>query len=110
MVAGHLQEKKGYYYIVLSYYDEVGKRHFEWRATGLPVKGNKKKAEKMLMDVRREFEPQKIGSSKEDMLFADFMEYWLEIAKTTISIVTYSSYCNMVKGIIVPYFRERRIK
>ncbi len=26
MVAGHLQEKKGYYYIVLSYKDDQGKR------------------------------------------------------------------------------------
>ena len=47
MVAGHLQEKKGYFYMVLSYPDAAGKRKTKWFPTGLPVKGNKKKAEKM---------------------------------------------------------------
>lgn len=40
MVAGHLQEKKGFFYIVLNYKDEEGKRKSKWMATGLPVKGN----------------------------------------------------------------------
>ena len=44
MVAGHLQEKKGYFYMVLSYPDAAGKRKTKWLPTGLPVKGNKKKA------------------------------------------------------------------
>ena len=58
MVAGHLQEKKGYFYIVLSYPDVSGKRKTKWIPTSLPVKGNKKKAEKLLMEARREFEPE----------------------------------------------------
>ena len=52
MVAGHLQEKKGYFYMVLSYPDAAGKRKTKWLPTGLPVKGNKKKAEKMLMETK----------------------------------------------------------
>jgi len=51
MVAGHLQEKKGYFYMVLSYPDASGKRKTKWFPTGLPVKGNKKKAEKMQKSV-----------------------------------------------------------
>ena len=47
MVAGRLQEKNGFYYIVLSYTDSAGKRRQPWIGTGLPVKGNKKRAEKM---------------------------------------------------------------
>lgn len=108
MVAGHLQEKKGYYYIVLSYPDVSGKRKTKWITTGLTVKGNKKKAEKLLMQTRREFEPE-CKPIQEDMLFSDFMLYWLEIVKPTIAITTYSSYSNMVKGVIVPYFKNRRI-
>ena len=42
-VAGHLQEKKGYYYAVLSYKDESGRRKTKWVSTKLPVKGNKKR-------------------------------------------------------------------
>ena len=45
MVAGHLQEKKGLFYIVLNFVDSDGKRKRKWIATGLPVKGNKRKAE-----------------------------------------------------------------
>ena len=39
MVSGRLQEKNGYYYMVLSYKDATGKRKQPWYATGLPVKG-----------------------------------------------------------------------
>ena len=53
MIAGHLQEKNGLYYIVLSYKDESGKRHTPWFPTKLPVKGNKKRAEAMLLDMRQ---------------------------------------------------------
>lgn len=105
MVAGHLQEKKGYYYMVLSYPDAAGKRKTKWLPTGLPVKGNKKKAEKMLMETRREFVPE-CKPVKEDMLFADFLQQWLQIAKPTIALTTYSSYSNMVNSAIEPYFRE----
>lgn len=108
MVAGHLQEKKGYYYIVLSYPDGSGKRKTKWLTTGLPVKGNKKKAEKMLMEARKEFVPE-CRPLREDMLFSDFMLQWLEIVKPTIAITTYSSYCNAVKSVIVPYFKARGV-
>ena len=40
MVVGRLQEKNGYYYMVLSYTGADGKRKQPWHATGLPVKGN----------------------------------------------------------------------
>ncbi len=108
MVAGHLQEKKGFFYMVLSYPDVSGKRKTKWIPTGLPVKGNKKKAEKLLMETRRSFEPE-CKPVEDDMLFSDFMLQWLEIVKPTIAITTYSSYSNMVKSVIAPYFRERGI-
>ena len=83
MVAGHLREIKGYYYIVLSYVDSKGKRRTPTKSTGLCVKGNKRKAEKMLMDARmamaeeleREAEEKAIVEQKtqEDILFTQFM-------------------------------------
>jgi integrase len=109
MVAGHLQEKKGLYYIVLNFKDENGVRKSKWEATGLPIKGNKKKAEDLLVDARKAFEPIPQVSS-DDILFADYMEQWLEIIKPSIELVTYSSYCNMVKVEIAPYFKKRKIK
>lgn len=108
MVAGHLQEKKGYFYMVLSYPDAAGKRKTKWLPTGLPVKGNKKKAEKMLMETRQTFVPE-CKPIKDDMLFSGFLLQWLEIAKPTIALTTYASYSGMAKSVIIPYFKEREI-
>ena len=108
MVAGHLQEKNGLYYMVVSYPDVAGKRKTKWFSTGLPIKGNKKKAEQMLMDLRKEYVP-KEKPLEQTILFSDFMLQWLEIVKPTIAITTYSSYCNMVTGVIVPYFKAKQI-
>lgn len=106
MVAGHLHEKNGYYYIILNLTDSAGKRKPKWISTGLTIKGNKKRAEQMLMEERRKYANAKAG---DDVLFADFMEQWLEIVKSTFSLPTYSSYVNAVKSIIAPYFRKKKI-
>ena len=107
MVAGHLSEKNGNYYAVLSYTDAFGKRRTKWVNTGLPVRGNKKKAEAFLMEERKKFQTAEPVTG--GVLFADYIEQWLEGAKPTIAVATYASYCSMVKRVIAPYFRERRI-
>lgn len=63
--------EKGYFYMVLSYPDAAGKRKTKWFPTGLTVKGNKKKAEAMLMETRKTFVPE-CQPIKDDMLFSDF--------------------------------------
>ena len=108
MVAGHLQEKKGYFYVVLNYKDSTGKRKSKWIPTQLPVKGNKKKAEKLLMEHRRLFVPDDQPLT-DDILFSDFMIQWLEIIRPTVAIATYAGYHNTVTKIIVPYFKGRAI-
>ena len=109
----NLQEKNDFYYIVLSYKDAAGKRKTKWEATGLSVKRNKKKAEALLLERRRNFmvptAPAEIRLD-DDILFSDFMLKWLEVAKSTIQITTYASYQGMVERVIVPYFRKRGIK
>ena len=73
MVAGHLREKSGYYYAVLNYTDSLGKRKTKWISTGLTVKGNKKRAEAILMDARRNFNPEEPKVMNGDILFADYI-------------------------------------
>ncbi len=126
MVAGHLQEKKGNYYIVLNYKDEEGKRKTKWMATGLPVKGNKKRAEGMLQDARKNFEipsesvEEEVAPAVEEeaapdenkpsgILFADFMLEWLDMMKYQVELTTHAAYCFNVRGKIVPYFKEKGI-
>ena len=117
MVAGHLQEKNGMFYVVLNYRDENGKRKTPWISTNLPVKGNKKRAENFMMDVRRNFVPPNVQQIEEreamqkgDILFTDFLLKWLRVAKSTVKLTTYASYEMMATRIIIPYFETLNIK
>lgn len=117
MVAGHLREKRGYFHIVLSYTDENGQRKTPSKSTGLPVKGNKKRAEAMLMEARKEMEaelerrmdeklhPERIAPA--DISFTRFMVDWLEMMESSVEVTTYAAYSFCIKNKIVPYFDER---
>ena len=113
MVAGHLREKDGYYHIVLSYTDENGQRRTPSRSTKLPVKGNKKRAEAMLVEARREKEEElryRIMAKKSglnvdsDIRFTAFLKDWLKMMRTSLTDVTYSSYEKAICHKIIPYF------
>ena len=108
MVAGHLQEKNGIYYMVLSYPSANGKRKNKWISTKLPVKGNKKKAEKMLSEIRQTFVPVEKPMDAE-INFSDYMLQWLQIVKPTVATTTYASYSSIVQKIVVPYFERKAI-
>lgn len=117
MVAGHLREKDGYYHIVLSYIDENGKRQTPSRSTKLPVKGNKKRAEAMLVQAREEMEEKlkyrvRCKSSGMTILpdkvrFTDFLIDWLDMMKTSVEATTFAAYEMTVKNKIIPYFDGR---
>lgn len=116
MIAGHLQEKYGFYYIVLSYKDENGKRHTPWFPTKLPVKGNKKRAEAMLLEMRQTYVPpssaaenEPVVEAQDDLAFSDFLQQWLCVAKSTVMLTTYASYAGLMKSSILPYFAEKGI-
>ena len=110
LVAGHLTLKNGRYYAVLNYRNAGGQRKTKWISLGLPEKGNKRKAEAELARLRAEFEPPKeVGDLSSDMLFADYLLEWLEIAKGRLAVATYSSYAAMIKKPVGPYFRQRNL-
>ena len=110
MVAGHLTLKNGRYYAVLNYRNGGGQRKTKWISLGLPEKGNKRKAEAELARLRAEFEPPKeVGDLSSDMLFADYLLEWLEIAKERLAVATYSSYAAMINKPVGPYFRQRNL-
>lgn len=117
MVAGHLREKRGIYYMILSYTNEHGERVTPTKSTGLPVKGNKKRAEAMLNDWRKSEEialkkRKANGSLKkldpdQEILFTKFMLDWLEMMKNSVEVTTYASYAQAIKSKINPYFDAR---
>ena len=82
----------------------------KWISLGLPEKGNKRKAEAELAKLRAEFEvPEEVGDLSSDMLFADYLLEWLEIAKERLAVATYCSYTAMIKNPIAPYFRKKKL-
>lgn len=119
MVAGRLQEKSGYFYVVLSYKNNNGVRKQPWFRTGLKIRGNKKNAEKILLYYRMNFNIQsgRLNSIKYDnpakqmnMLFGDYLLLWLEEIKITVAETTYAGYRYNVKNTIAPYFNAKGIR
>lgn len=112
MVAGHIQPKKGFFYNVLNLYEQ-GSRKTKWIATGLPVKGNKRRAEAMLLEARKAYTCEEVLENKSkdgEMLFTDYMSYWLQNIKNQVEISTYSAYHRVVENNIIPYFKELELK
>lgn len=111
MVAGHLQEKNGFYYAVLSYYDNAGRRRTKWIGSGLTVRGNKRKAENFLAYQRQKFvpdmEPESEKAEEKD-LFSSFLLEWVKTIKPTVAASTYSSYELTVTKVIAPYFAKKK--
>lgn len=127
MTTACLREKHGNYYIVISYYDEAGKRKQIWETTGLKVKGNKRKAEEKLSEYQQFYDVEKkclvkgASSSKEtgkerketksdqDILFGEYIREWVESLRGNIEESTYSNYKRQINRVIKPYFNKRRI-
>ena len=57
-MTGRLVVKGGRYYVVISYQDSRGKNKQKWKATGLPVKNNKRIAEELMREIVANFDPQ----------------------------------------------------
>ena len=106
-MTGSLQQKNGKYYIVLSYQDD-GKWKTKWVATGLDVKGNKRKAEELLRATL--LDPPQKESSECDILFHEYIEVWLQRAKQRVNIVTYEGYETEVRRYVLPYFKDHPLK
>ena len=109
MVTGHLREQNGYFQMILTWKDASGKRRSKSISTGLTVKGNKKRAEKMLMKARSEFNPDNLVVNK-GMLFTDYLGKWLNDKVTDIPAEEYSNFTYYVKSNIAPYFSAHNAK
>ncbi|MCI2056703.1 MAG: site-specific integrase [Oscillibacter sp.] len=110
-VAGFLAERGGYYHTVINAYVD-GKRKPISRTTGLPVKNNLRRAQKILEERKEEYdlhglsgmltmEERQQGNS---MLFSNYLIKYIERKKGTISPVTYAGYISMAQGRIRRFF------
>ena len=108
-MTGSLQQKNGLFYMVINTKDATGKRKQKWISTGLPIKGNKRKAEQQLNALLQEYattgyvEPTKI-------LFADFLQEWVELNKPKIQPTTYMNYVHLLERHVCPHFQATSLQ
>lgn len=117
-----LQVRNGIYQAVLEYYDENGKRHLPWRSTGLKERGNKKQslvvAEQLREKLEKELQLKTLDKAETnsntnnttDILFIEYLFYWLKIVQHTIESSTFTSYRQIANNHIKQYFTEHPIK
>lgn len=117
-----LQVRNGIYQAVLEYYDENGKRHLPWRSTGLKERGNKKQAlivaEQLKEKLEKELQLKTLDNvetksntnNTTDILFIEYLFYWLKIVQHTIESSTFTSYRQISNNHIKQYFTENPIK
>lgn len=118
MITGSLQKKKGLYYAVLNIYDDYGNRKPKWIPTGYKIKGNKKKAEEKLEQLKIEYDKQSkiqlrdpdVYEKYNNILFCDYMVDWLEKQKGKVEKTTYIGYEQVIKSRLYKYFKATKIK
>jgi len=114
LISGHIRSHKqsGLLYVVLNLPKPEGGTEPKWIPTGLKdQRGNKKKADGMLQQLRLEY-TEKLKAAVEpnsDMLFGDFMIFWLSTVKSNLKQTTYSGYYGNIHKVIAPYFNNEGI-
>ncbi|MCM1296652.1 MAG: site-specific integrase [Muribaculaceae bacterium] len=107
-MTGSLQIKNDKFYMVLNVLDH-GKRKKKWIATGLDVKGNKRKAELLLRETLQFYEDKK-GDPRAEMFFSAYLQHWLEIAQRKVDAVTYQGYELLAQRQLIPWFEAKEIR
>ena len=120
---GYVGEKKDKYYMIFYFNDSAGNRKQKWVATGLPVKGNKTRAQKMLDEylANEEFikkieneadAPYRINTDvniDRKTTFMDYLDKWVEIRKSYVAPATYRSYKLIISLMRRQYFDKKNI-
>lgn len=106
-MTGSLTIKNGKYYAVLNIYED-GKRKKKWINSGLPEKGNKRKAESFLREKIAEYERLE-GIVQTDILFADYVRHWLTHIARKVDEVTMQGYQTLADSHILPYFDQKKV-
>ena len=108
-MTGSLQIKRDKYFVVLSYKDFHGQWKQKWVATGLDAKGNKRRAAEMLPQIVATYAEKEVYLGKEEILFSDFLKYWLEQKKGKLEVSTWEGYKTYTEKHIIPYFAEQKL-
>ena len=108
MVTGSIQQNQGKYYAVLNLRDDLGNRKQKWVSMGLPVKNNRRKAEKRLEDIKAQYSDD-IYIAPDQTLFCDFIKDWVHASQGRLQVTTYDVYNHMLDKHLFPYFKKSRV-
>lgn len=113
--SGCIRVYKGIWRAII-YWEEGGKRRQKQFSTGLPERGNKRKAEKFLKEKLDEFK--NVYESTEQPLYAlerreipfdKYAKQWLKNTKGSIRGSTYESYRAKIDSYIIPFFGATKL-
>lgn len=108
-MTGSIQVKNGKWYCVLNMKDENGKRKLKWIGTGLPEKGNKKRAEGILREKIAQYGTCGKITNYAEMPFVEYCDIWLREKKKSLEITTYEGYAIRISH-IKDFFTPRRTR
>ncbi len=109
-IRGCLIERKGKYYVVVSYYVD-GYRLQDTKSTGISVTSHKKREAEKIKDQlvqEKERELEQLAQKKNSHSFADCFERWIDYKSKQIESTTAWGYKNRSKTIL-EYFRKKDI-
>ena len=106
-MTANLKVKNDRYYAVINY-KEGNEYKQKWVSLGLPTKNNKRKAESMLEDIKREFEEQ-YSTPNGDIMFTAYLRQWLEKKKPLVELSTWEGYQTYAERHIIPYFEPLKL-
>lgn len=108
-VRGCLIERKGRYYVIVSYYED-GRRTQETRSTGIAINAHKKREVEQIMEklVReKERELEQLAHQQASHSFADCMRRWVAYKSSQIECTTAWGYEARSKSVI-EYFEKKK--
>jgi len=106
-MTGSIQKKNGMLYLVLNTYVN-GKRQQTWISTGLPERGNMRRAKELLDEQLEKWSDVQTDYAK--MYFHEYLEVWLPQYEQKVKADTYASAMRNVCRRIIPYFEEHKVK
>lgn len=105
-VHGTLYKCKGKYRIMISYYNEEGRRKQKSYPTGLTITGNKRRAEQMLDDKLQEFKGQLKGYQSVDgnCTVSEWVQKYIEYKQGKVRDTTILNYNCTFRKNVKPFF------
>ena len=115
-VSGYLVERGGYYHTVINAYVD-GKRKPISRTTGLPVKNNLRRAQKILEERKEKYDREGLSGmlmmeerqKENSMLFSEYLVKFIDRKKNSLSPETYNDYISKANGRIKRFFDPRGV-